>query len=74
MSITLSLPKAKVGKSSVRLVAVKLLGMVSAWRRRMRHRAELRHLLDRADDRMLSDVGLSRPDLCDEAGRPFWQK
>ena len=46
---------------------------VWGWKTRARNRAELRALLERADDRMLGDVGLTRAQVADEAGRPFWR-
>ncbi len=60
-------------KPGLRPAAVKILTAVWAWRRRQQHRAELRHLLERADDRMLADVGLTRSIVADEAGKPFWR-
>lgn len=39
------------------------------WRQRVRSRSELVML----DDRELWDVGLTRADADNEAGKPFWQ-
>lgn len=39
------------------------------WQRRQRDRTALRGL----DDRMLSDIGLSRADVAAEIGKRFWQ-
>jgi uncharacterized protein YjiS (DUF1127 family) len=35
-------------------------------------RARQRHRLNQFDDRMLSDIGLSRADVHQETGKPFW--
>ena len=35
-------------------------------------RASDRHHLRRLDDRILEDAGLSRADVEEEAGKPFW--
>ena len=55
-------------------LVARTLGAVWAWRRRMRNRAELRRVLERADDRLLADIGLTRAGLADEAGKPFWEE
>lgn len=63
-------PARKPGRSQT---LARALGTLWLWRRRMESRAELRHILDRADDRMLADVGLTRAKVADEAGKHFWQ-
>lgn len=89
MSIVLSLPETSptaetaaatpvsAKRPNVRAAAIhigqKTVSALWAWKTRLRHRAELRDLMERADDRMLSDVGLNRARLSDEAGRPFWR-
>ena len=64
-------PRPRVAPRSV---LVRALTAVWAWRRRMKHRAELASLLERVDDRLLSDVNLNRATLANEAGKPFWQE
>ena len=36
-------------------------------------RARQRRALQRLDDRMLKDIGLSRADVAHEADKPFWR-
>jgi uncharacterized protein YjiS (DUF1127 family) len=43
---------------------------VQEWRRRSRERAELAEL----DDRMLSDIGLTRADAEFLSNKPFWRE
>ena len=84
MSIVLSFPgttsSAKsasaaqvAGKRPALRIGQKAVSAFWAWKTRLRNRAELRALMARADDRMLADVGLTRAQVSDEAGRPFWQ-
>ena len=40
------------------------------WHRNRRGRAELLRL----DARMLSDIGITRTDVCREANKPFWRR
>jgi uncharacterized protein YjiS (DUF1127 family) len=47
----------------------RLIGLVAAWRDRARER----HQLARLDDRALRDMGLSRCDVAEEVGKPFWR-
>lgn len=54
-------------------IGQKVVSALWAWKTRLRNRAELRALMERADDRMLAHVGLTRFQVADEAGRPFWQ-
>lgn len=49
--------------------AVRLLDLFQAWH----SRAQERRALLKLDDRMLKDVGLSRADVANESGKPFWQ-
>jgi uncharacterized protein YjiS (DUF1127 family) len=48
----------------------RVLIRVKQWRRRVRERAELAAL----DDRMLADIGLSRPEAEFLANKPFWRE
>ncbi|MEQ9125444.1 MAG: hypothetical protein RIM80_23080 [Alphaproteobacteria bacterium] len=73
MATTLTMPEIGARKPTARMVAAKALGALWTWRRRHVERVELERLLDRADDRMLSDVGLTRSIVADEAGKPFWR-
>lgn len=36
-------------------------------------RAQMRRALARLDERMLSDIGLARIELCREIDKPFWR-
>lgn len=45
-----------------------MLAVATVWHGRMQQRRQLRSL----DDRILSDVGLSRADVEREASKPFW--
>jgi len=49
--------------------AGRALDTVFAWRRRWTDRLALQSL----DDRMLSDIGISRADVEIEARKPFWR-
>ncbi len=46
-----------------------ILGTLLIWQERSRQR----HLLASLDDRLLSDIGLSRADAEREAAIPFWR-
>ena len=50
-------------------VAGALAQSFQEWRERVRQR----HALARLDDRLLRDMGLSRADVEQEVGKPFWQ-
>lgn len=53
-----------------RLRAVSLLlDLLLEWQERARQRHDLRAL----DDRMLSDIGLTRADVEGECSKPFWR-
>lgn len=52
---------------------VRALETLWTWRKRIQQRAEARRILERADDRMLQDVGITRSMLVESASRPFWQ-
>lgn len=54
-------------------IGQKVVSALWAWKTRLRNRAELRALMERADDRMLAHVGLTRFQVADGAGRPFCQ-
>ena len=65
---------AKQPRAGVASVMVRAMTALWTWRRRMKHRAELAEFLERADDRLLSDINLTRAILADEAGKPFWRE
>ena len=48
---------------------VKAADLIDLWQRRIVEREHLQSL----DNRMLSDVGLTRADVAAEARKPFWQ-
>lgn len=52
---------------------VRMIETVWTWRHRAQMRAETRRFLERADDRMLADIGLTRSMLVDASGQPFWR-
>ena len=79
MAIMHSLPRLSPRKfgaiqPDLRAAVASARRRLHAWRRRQTDRAALRQLLERADDRMLGDISLTRAALADEAGRPFWQE
>ena len=45
--------------------------VATRYRREMRSRREIREILDRDDDRMLQDVGLTRADLREALSKPI---
>jgi uncharacterized protein YjiS (DUF1127 family) len=51
--------------SSVRLAADR----IQLYRQRSRQRSSLREL----DERLLDDIGITREQALDEAGKPFWR-
>ena len=48
----------------------RIFAVLREWRRRCRDRAELA----RFDERMLSDIGITRADVWREINKPFWRK
>jgi uncharacterized protein YjiS (DUF1127 family) len=48
----------------------RVLAKLGLWRRRKRDRARLADL----DDRMLADIGISRPEAEFLANKPFWRE
>ena len=50
-------------------VVLRMTALVASWRDRARER----HQLARLDDRALRDIGLSRCDVAEEVGKPFWR-
>jgi uncharacterized protein YjiS (DUF1127 family) len=50
--------------------AQSFIATLRVWRRRMRERDQLARL----DDRMLSDIGLTRVDADYLANKPFWRE
>ena len=73
MATTLTLPRTGARRPTLGAALARALGAFWQWRRNAKHRAELRRLLENADDRMLADVGLTRSVVADEAGKPFWR-
>ena len=53
---------------SIRQVATRIFDTLMNWQQRAHERAALASL----DNRMLSDIGLSRADAWQEANKPFW--
>ncbi len=53
----------------VALLAVRFAAVITQWEQRRRSRINL----GRLDDRLLMDVGLSRPQARNETRRYFWQ-
>jgi|GEM_PF-3281174 len=73
MALTISVAQFPAPQRTRRPFIVKAAQTVWTWRQKAAARADLRRLLDRADDRVLADVGLNRAALADEAGKAFWQ-
>ena len=48
----------------------RIFAALQQWRRRSRDRAELA----RFDERMLSDIGITRAEVWREINKPFWRK
>jgi len=74
---TLGVPSRPAGAPRGRRFAASAnaaIRLLWTWRHRMKMRAELRGLMERADDRMLADINLNRAKIADEAGRPFWRE
>jgi uncharacterized protein YjiS (DUF1127 family) len=55
---------------SVGTAAVRVFGALREWRRRSKDRA----LLAALDDRMLTDIGISRAEAEFLANKPFWRE
>jgi uncharacterized protein YjiS (DUF1127 family) len=45
------------------------LDLLASWRRRARERAQLREM----SERLLRDIGVTRAQASEEAGKPFWR-
>lgn len=73
MAVSLTFPQPKARKLAIGVKISAALRTLQTWRRNMERRAELRRLLERADERMLADIGLTRAYVVDEAGKPFWR-
>ena len=57
-------------RSLFRPALSRIFAALQEWRRRCRDRAELA----RFDERMLSDIGITRADVWREINKPFWRK
>jgi uncharacterized protein YjiS (DUF1127 family) len=57
-----------VGSTSTTIAAI--MALVRAWRQRRRDRRQLSVM----SARELEDIGLCRPELMHEIGKPFWRK
>ena len=55
---------------ALREAVSRIFAALQEWRRRRCDRAELA----RFDERMLSDIGITRADLWREINKPFWRK
>jgi uncharacterized protein YjiS (DUF1127 family) len=64
-----NIPRDRAGHAAANLVK-RVVTRVKQWRRRARERAELAAL----DDRMLTDIGLSRAEAEFLANKPFWRE
>ena len=62
-------PRFRTFPGQVLHAIVKAADLVYLWQRRIIEREHLQSL----DNRMLSDMGLSRADVAAEARKPFWQ-
>lgn len=58
---------------NVALAALTLLAGFPRLPRQWRQRASDRRHLSKLDDHVLSDVGLTRQEVIDEAAKPFWR-
>lgn len=47
---------------------------LNVWHQRYKSRKQLADLSTQLDDRLLSDIGLSRIDAMQEYTKPFWEK
>lgn len=74
MAHSITLPASRTTRRGVAPAIARTLKTVWAWRVRMRNRAELRRLLERADDHMLQDIGVVRSSLVAESAKQFWQE
>ena len=58
------------GPRSSQTTGRRLIALVFEWM----DRVEQRRALQAMDDRMLSDIGLDRVDVCQEVEKPFWKR
>ena len=65
----IAVPRGRLEHAAARAIK-RVLVRVKRWHRRARERAELAAL----DDRMLADIGLSRPEAEFLANKPFWRE
>lgn len=49
------------------------LGTVETWMQRSHQRRQLRQILDRSNDHLLRDMGLTYSQAESEASKPFWR-
>ena len=47
---------------------------IAIWHERYKERKQLAELSSRLDDRLLSDIGISRIDAMQEYTKPFWEE
>lgn len=67
-AVTVLHPFGRTRQASVTQVMARAVDTLLMWQDRARQRYRLRQF----DDRMLSDIGLSRADVDQESAKPFW--
>lgn len=72
-AMTKSTSTLKTGTVNVGAMPAALLGLVAALIATWRSRHQDRLILQRLDDHMLADIGLSRADAETEIDKPFWR-
>ncbi len=61
--------RAKTHRTGMTALVDRISATVALWRDRMRNRRDLA----RMSERELSDIGVSRSQIADEVGKPFWR-
>ena len=64
-----SVPLGAAGQVSLRRALAQIWFVVEGWFERSRQRREL----GRMSDHLLRDMGITRTDALNEAGKPFWR-